>query len=82
MMGRVIFSRHRRYGFYRPSAVTVASTLADLPNYAAQILVFDVRCSRSLSIAGWGIQADEQEPCRSSCTLWEDSIAVPEPSSP
>ncbi|GAA5969283.1 hypothetical protein JCM8115_006749 [Rhodotorula mucilaginosa] len=42
MMGRVIFSRHRRYGFYRPSAVTVASTLADLPNYAAQILVFDI----------------------------------------
>lgn len=42
MMGRTIFSRHRRYGFYRPSAVTVAMTFADLPNNAAQIMVFSV----------------------------------------
>ncbi|GAA5991262.1 hypothetical protein JCM10908_003228 [Rhodotorula pacifica] len=42
MMGRVIFSRHRRYGFYRPSAVTLAMTLADLPNNASQILVFSI----------------------------------------
>ncbi|BGP56642.1 ATP-binding cassette transporter snq2 [Rhodotorula sphaerocarpa] len=40
MMGRAIFSRHRRYGFYRPAAVTVAMTLADAPNNAAQVLVF------------------------------------------
>ncbi|GAA5969290.1 hypothetical protein JCM8115_006751 [Rhodotorula mucilaginosa] len=40
MMGRAIFSRHRRYGFYRPSAVTIAMTVADAPNNAAQILVF------------------------------------------
>ena len=46
MMGRAIFSRHRRYGFYRPSAVTIAMTVADAPNNAAQILVFCV------SIAG------------------------------
>lgn len=42
MMGRAIFSRHRRYGFYQPSAVTIAMTLADAPNNAAQILVFCV----------------------------------------
>jgi ATP-binding cassette subfamily G (WHITE) protein 2 (SNQ2) len=42
MMGRAIFSRHRRYGFYRPSAVTIAMTVADAPNNAAQILVFCV----------------------------------------
>ncbi|KWU42587.1 hypothetical protein RHOSPDRAFT_20945 [Rhodotorula sp. JG-1b] len=42
MMGRTIFSRHRRYGFYRPSAVTVAMTFADLPNNAAQIMVFSI----------------------------------------
>ena len=52
MMGRTIFSRHRRYGFYRPSAVTVAMTFADLPNNAAQIMVFSVSYFDSRSFVG------------------------------
>ncbi|GAA5871103.1 hypothetical protein JCM8547_005358, partial [Rhodosporidiobolus lusitaniae] len=40
MMGRVVTHKHKMFAFYRPSAQTIAATIADAPNNFAQILVF------------------------------------------
>ncbi|GAA5932006.1 hypothetical protein JCM1841_003594 [Sporobolomyces salmonicolor] len=40
MLGRAIVQRHRQFAFYRPSAVTIAGQLADLPNSLLQMAVF------------------------------------------
>ncbi|GAA6062867.1 hypothetical protein JCM10212_000789 [Sporobolomyces blumeae] len=42
MMGRGIAWRHKQFAFHRPAAVTIAGTLADMPNNALQIFVFCV----------------------------------------
>jgi len=40
--GRAIVARHREYAFYRPSAVTLARALVDLPVLIAQVIVFGI----------------------------------------
>ncbi|GAA5952195.1 hypothetical protein JCM10213_004061 [Rhodosporidiobolus nylandii] len=40
MMGRVVTHKHKQFAFYRPSATTIAMTLADAPNNLLQILIF------------------------------------------
>ncbi|GAA5979902.1 hypothetical protein JCM11641_007581 [Rhodosporidiobolus odoratus] len=40
MMGRPISHKHKQFSFYRPSAMTIAATLADAPNNLLQILIF------------------------------------------
>jgi ABC-type multidrug transport system permease subunit len=40
MMGRGITWRHKQFAFHRPSATTLAQTIADAPNNAFQILLF------------------------------------------
>ncbi|GAA6025845.1 hypothetical protein JCM10207_002683 [Rhodosporidiobolus poonsookiae] len=42
MMGRVVTHKHKQFAFYRPSANTIAMTLADAPNNLLQILIFCV----------------------------------------
>lgn len=42
MMGRPILKKQTGYRLYRPSAVAVANTLADIPFSASRILVFDI----------------------------------------
>ncbi|KAF8633557.1 hypothetical protein AX15_001356 [Amanita polypyramis BW_CC] len=42
MLGRPILRRQTGYGFYRPSALTVANTLSDIPFSATRILIFDI----------------------------------------
>jgi ABC-type multidrug transport system ATPase subunit len=38
--GRAIISRHDEYAFYRPSAVSLARVLADLPILVAEVVIF------------------------------------------
>ncbi|QUC20523.1 uncharacterized protein UV8b_04764 [Ustilaginoidea virens] len=38
--GRAVINRHREYAFYRPSAVSLARVLVDLPLLAVQVVVF------------------------------------------
>ncbi|KAL2131391.1 hypothetical protein VTI74DRAFT_5147 [Chaetomium olivicolor] len=40
--GRAIVARHKEYAFYRPSAVTLARALTDLPVLIAQVIVFGI----------------------------------------
>ncbi|KAJ4298344.1 ATP-binding cassette transporter snq2 [Collariella sp. IMI 366227] len=40
--GRAIVARHKEYAFYRPSAVTLARALVDLPVLLAQCIVFGI----------------------------------------
>ncbi|KAK4150582.1 hypothetical protein C8A00DRAFT_46061 [Chaetomidium leptoderma] len=40
--GRGIVARHKEYAFYRPSAVTLARALVDLPVLVAQVIVFGI----------------------------------------
>jgi ABC-type multidrug transport system permease subunit len=40
--GRGIVARHKEYAFYRPSAVTLARALVDLPVLIAQVIVFGI----------------------------------------
>lgn len=40
--GRAIVARHKEYAFYRPSAVTLARALTDLPLLIFQVIVFIV----------------------------------------
>ena len=41
-MGRPIIKKQTGYGFYRPAAVQIANTLADLPFSATRILIYDI----------------------------------------
>ncbi|KAK4247621.1 ABC-2 type transporter-domain-containing protein [Corynascus novoguineensis] len=40
--GRAIVARHKEYAFYRPSAVTLARALVDLPVLIFQVVVFGI----------------------------------------
>ncbi|KAH6623992.1 ABC-2 type transporter-domain-containing protein [Chaetomium sp. MPI-SDFR-AT-0129] len=40
--GRDIVARHREYAFYRPSAVTLARALVDLPVLIMQVIIFGI----------------------------------------
>ncbi|KAJ7070657.1 ABC-2 type transporter-domain-containing protein [Mycena amicta] len=42
MLGRPILRKQTSYSMYRPSAIAVANTLADLPFSAARILIFNL----------------------------------------
>jgi ABC-type multidrug transport system ATPase subunit len=42
MMGRPIIKKQTGYGFYRPAAVQIANTLADMPFSATRILIYDI----------------------------------------
>ncbi|KAL2166769.1 hypothetical protein VTG60DRAFT_2167 [Thermothelomyces hinnuleus] len=40
--GRAIVARHKEYAFYRPSAVTLARALVDLPVLVCQVVIFGI----------------------------------------
>ncbi|EAQ90162.1 hypothetical protein CHGG_06781 [Chaetomium globosum CBS 148.51] len=40
--GRAIVARHKEYAFYRPSAVTLARALVDLPVLVLQVIIFGI----------------------------------------
>lgn len=40
--GRAIVARHKEYAFYRPSAVTLARALVDLPVLILQVVIFGI----------------------------------------
>lgn len=40
--GRVVIARHRDYAFYRPSAVSIARVITDLPLILAQVIIFGI----------------------------------------
>jgi len=40
--GRVVIARHRDYAFYRPSAVSIARVITDLPLIFAQVVIFGI----------------------------------------
>jgi ATP-binding cassette subfamily G (WHITE) protein 2 (SNQ2) len=42
MMGRPIIKKQTGYGFYRPAAIQIANTLADMPFSATRILIYDI----------------------------------------
>jgi ATP-binding cassette, subfamily G (WHITE), member 2, SNQ2 len=42
MMGRPILRKQTSYSMYRPSAIALANTLADLPFSATRILIFNI----------------------------------------
>lgn len=42
MLGRPIMHKQTAYGFYRPGAVALANTLADIPFSASRILVYNI----------------------------------------
>lgn len=42
MLGRPILHKQTAYGFYRPAAVALSNTLADLPFSASRVFVFNV----------------------------------------
>ncbi len=42
MLGRPIMKKQTGYGFYRPAAVQIANTLADIPFSAIRILIYDI----------------------------------------
>ncbi|KAL4998359.1 ABC-2 type transporter-domain-containing protein [Aspergillus recurvatus] len=41
-MGRPIFSRHKRFGFYRPTAFCIANALTDIPITIVQVSCFSL----------------------------------------
>jgi ABC-type multidrug transport system ATPase subunit/ABC-type multidrug transport system permease subunit len=41
-MGRPILSRHRRFGYYRPAAHSIAAVLVDIPVVLAQVTIFSI----------------------------------------
>ncbi len=38
--GRAVVARHRDYAFYRPSAVSIARVITDIPVVAVQVAIF------------------------------------------
>ncbi|TFY82670.1 hypothetical protein EWM64_g1346 [Hericium alpestre] len=42
LLGRPILRKQTGYGFYRPAAIQIANTVADLPFSAIRILVYDI----------------------------------------
>ncbi|EME46118.1 ABC transporter-like protein [Dothistroma septosporum NZE10] len=40
--GRAVVARHKDYAFYKPSAVTIARVVADLPVILVQVLIFGI----------------------------------------
>ncbi|THH06687.1 hypothetical protein EW146_g9533 [Bondarzewia mesenterica] len=42
MLGRPILKKQTGYGFYRPAAIQIANTLADIPFSASRMLVYDI----------------------------------------
>lgn len=40
--GRTVMAKHKAYSMYRPSAVFIAQTLADLPILLPQLIILDV----------------------------------------
>lgn len=42
MMGRPILYKQTNYGMYRPAAIALANTLADIPFSAVRVFVFNV----------------------------------------
>ena len=40
--GRVVVARHRDYAFYRPSAVSIARVMTDLPLIIVQVIIFSI----------------------------------------
>ena len=40
--GRVVIQRHKDYAFYRPSAVSIARVITDLPLILAQVVIFAI----------------------------------------
>lgn len=40
--GREVVARHRDYAFYRPSAVTIARVIVDIPIIAIQVAIFGI----------------------------------------
>jgi ATP-binding cassette subfamily G (WHITE) protein 2 (SNQ2) len=42
MIGRPIMKKQTGYGFYRPAALQIANTLADMPFSATRILIYDI----------------------------------------
>ena len=41
-MGRPIFSRHKRFGFYRPTAFCIANAITDIPITILQVTCFSL----------------------------------------
>ncbi|KAF1817636.1 hypothetical protein P152DRAFT_470035 [Eremomyces bilateralis CBS 781.70] len=41
-MGRPIISRHKRFGFYRPTAYCIAAVLVDIPIVFTQVTIFTI----------------------------------------
>lgn len=42
MLGRPVVKKQTSYSLYRPSAVAIANTLADIPFSATKILIYDI----------------------------------------
>ena len=42
MLGRPILNKQISYSFYRPAALALANTLADIPFSASRILVYNI----------------------------------------
>lgn len=42
MLGRPILKKQTSYSFYRPAAVAIANTVADIPFSAVRILIYDI----------------------------------------
>lgn len=40
--GRAVVARHKEYAFYRPSAVSIARVITDLPVIAVQVIIFGI----------------------------------------
>ncbi|KAM0718631.1 hypothetical protein Q7P37_005702 [Cladosporium fusiforme] len=40
--GRAVVARHKEYAFYRPSAVSIARVITDLPVIAVQVVIFGI----------------------------------------
>lgn len=40
--GRAVVARHKEYAFYRPSAVSIARVITDLPVIAIQVIIFGI----------------------------------------
>lgn len=42
MLGRPILKKQTAYSFYRPAAIAIANTVADVPFSAARVLIYDI----------------------------------------
>ncbi|ETW86786.1 ABC transporter [Heterobasidion irregulare TC 32-1] len=42
MLGRPLVAKQKSYGFYRPAAIQIANTLADIPFSATRVLIYDI----------------------------------------